>query len=616
MWRPALWARVSTSSGSRSMTFWRRTLIQLLLVVIICGLACVGFGAPWYCFLGKRMGAEPDPADLLMMVVIGLASLGAIVDLLNFLVPITPLLAGAILFTGGVMLLLWRRFVWKTVLSSWGQSWPLFVSIASGLAALVAWLAQKSAFVYDAGLYYLQTLDWIEQSRVPLGLANLHGRLGYNSLWFSVVSAFGLPELHGRTLTVASSLLFAAFSIALAGGFLVTIRRGASVSSLFLILTTIPFTMLMRNPTTLGSGAPDAVVAVIGFATIYLCIRGLEAQEGAPAFVVLAFVSSIFAVTVKLSALPLISAPVAAAAARFVRERRSTGDTGNLRWMTLAVALSGVLIGLPWMMRGLALSGCLAYPISSSCFHPLSWAVPDSLVKSESMWIRSWAREPGVLPTVVLASWDWFPSWLKGIQSVVEVRRSIALLGGGVAAVILALFARRLTRRQASTWLLPLVAPAAGVFYWFFTAPDPRFGLAYIWSLSLLVLAGGLAAILAPLEGMRPLRRRAAVLALGLSIFALLAYGPVFNQYRGGYGAALRIWSVPLAPAPSLQRNVTANQAVIWSPATGNQCWDAPLPCTPYYHAGLEVVSSGPADGWSFRTTNAASSPFAVPGVP
>ncbi len=45
--------------------------------------------------------------------------------------------------------------------------------------------------------------------------SNQHGRLGFNSSWFTLVAALEVPLLEGRGLVVVNGLLFVAYGLAI-----------------------------------------------------------------------------------------------------------------------------------------------------------------------------------------------------------------------------------------------------------------------------------------------------------------------------------------------------------------------------------------------------------------
>src|SRR5262249_5350047 len=76
---------------------------------------------------------------------------------------------------------------------------------------------------------------------------------------------------------------------------------------------------------------------------------------------------------------------------------------------------TGVVLCIPlaaiWFARGVATSGCLAYPSPTFCL-PVPWRISLATAQFELEWARSWARTPGVKPEIVLADWSWLPDWI------------------------------------------------------------------------------------------------------------------------------------------------------------------------------------------------------------
>ncbi len=71
--------------------------------------------------------------------------------------------------------------------------------------------------------------------------------------------------------------------------------------------------------------------------------------------------------------------------------------------------------------------------------------------------------------------------WLQRGAATDEVRWLVGLAVVGAAALGLASRQKCNVHGQAIRWTVPLLAPVAGLLFWFLTAPDVRFGLAYIW---------------------------------------------------------------------------------------------------------------------------------------
>src|SRR5207249_1346758 len=112
-------------------------------------------------------------------------------------------------------------------------------------------------------------------------------------------------------------------------------------------------------------------------------------------------------VTAKLSSVVAVELAVLAGFAVAVSRGAS--------WRALAAGLRptvafAAVFGAVWAARGVAQSGCPAYPASLFCV-ATDWSVPLSNVRDEASWVYSWARWPGRPPSEVLGHWDWLSPW-------------------------------------------------------------------------------------------------------------------------------------------------------------------------------------------------------------
>jgi hypothetical protein len=102
-------------------------------------------------------------------------------------------------------------------------------------------------------------------------------------------------------------------------------------------------------------------------------------------------------------------------------------------------------------------------------------------------WAKSWARLQFHPPEEVLGSWDWFWPWFDKIQEkVVDIiypccaAAAAAFLGAVLSFLIHS--SRWAGKPDYALWLLP-APPLLGLAFWFFTAPHPRFAMAFFFLL-------------------------------------------------------------------------------------------------------------------------------------
>jgi hypothetical protein len=250
--------------------------------------------------------------------------------------------------------------------------------------------------------------------------------------------------------------------------------------------------------------------------------------------------------------------------------------------MVRLVALPALGIGLPWLVRNVALSGCFVFPAAGTCVVDRPWSVGAASARNLTAWIASWARRPSRTPEEVLGSWDWLRTW-PDLYGTDENRVLVLLFAGGV--VMWLLLVRAVTRSVA----VPFAIALAGLAYWFASAPTPRFGYAYVYPLALMPLAFGLSR-LAPIRGRWIHAAMAAVI--------LLACSATFRSNCGGLedtactaltgkgGWRYRRWMPyrewpPDAPAVATEPRILRSGQIAFVPTADNRCGNAPLPCTP-----------------------------------
>jgi hypothetical protein len=460
---------------------------------------------------------------------------------LNFFLPLSPPVSAAI-WLGGILVFR-RRARWIFEGLTRGE----VIGAFGVLAACV--LLMQPPLNYDSGLYYLQAIKWAAEQRLEIGLVNLHSRLGFNSPWLVLGAALQHPLAPDESAFFLN-LLPLTFAGAAAGASWSS-RRFPDVAAAMLL---VPIAAATEG---LGAPSADYALAIIVSFALVLFARSLENESGPDAFA--AALLSLFAVLVKLSA-----APLAVGAVAIVVARRNRIETRKL------AIIAAVAVAI-WLARSLLLSGCLAYPVSLTCIEALPWTPTRPEVRGLASWIYSWSRMPNARPEEVLGTWAWLPSWAGRVFARGDYRLLFGLLAAGAAAwlALARSTAQSLTATTGIAW--------AGVAFWFFSAPDPRFGLGFLLAAALLPLAFALSAVSA--RGVAP------------TVIAVVAIS--FVAVNGVIGTALRHgWPIPALTWPALpiartERKVTLSGYEVEVPLDGSQCWASPIPCTPYFNPRL-----------------------------
>src|ERR1700693_3368773 len=151
---------------------------------------------------------------------------------------------------------------------------------------------------------------------------------------------------------------------------------------------------------------------------------------------------------------------------------------GAARACTLAAVVLAV-----WMRHGVLLSGCAIYPVRQTCLSVLPWAVSPRDVDDQAIGIRSWARRPGEWDRdFVLRDWSWLSPWVSAARK----NRSLQLfLASAALGVLTAAFGAGIRRQPRDDLALIVACLAACLGFWFWSAPDVRFGAGFIFASTL-----------------------------------------------------------------------------------------------------------------------------------
>ncbi|TAK14574.1 MAG: hypothetical protein EPO32_01415 [Anaerolineae bacterium] len=509
-------------------------------------------------------------------------------------------LVNAVMVLGALMgAILMRHSIGQAVKIGWAtlKSTPWWIT---GLIAMMLFVVVYRAayFMYtpDTGLYHAQAVRWAEEYAVVPGLGNLHGRLATNSSWFITAALLGYSTLsvglqmffrvtggapfavelqallfpfHPVNSLLIGLMIFHGFSamgdwVKGARGYGVFLRIVAAVAAFYLYLDDF------------AAPNPDVPAALFLWLTILSFTYWIERKHAGDldenALLVMFF--GVFAVTVKLSALPVLILPL-----YLVVHRWRKG------WLWLSAGLL-VLFFLPWLGRYYVLSGYLVFPLEKiDLFNP-DWKMGMDAVQDIREWILSWGRIPVLDKDDVLAMplTTWVPIWWGNLRIYVRVLLYLSLGASAFAAVRLFLDARanRLAVVGRASWGALMVALWCGMAYWFFSAPDPRFVMGFLLPLlgvMLLYVAGAV-------------RETGwfgwVVIALAAGVAGLWGLKTTSSvwQRRGEHSAEQRF----IAPIGYVSGRVEGfvrddvvaheiNGYTVFLPREGEDCWYAPLPC-------------------------------------
>jgi hypothetical protein len=422
------------------------------------------------------------------------------------------------------------------------------------LIFLISYIPETRYIHYDTGLYHFQKVQWYNAEPVWPGLALLHSRFGFNVSFFMPVAFFRAIIPFADLLHYSiSSFWVAAFTLHLSG----LSKEQAPPLRIFLLVLAATVVLSSFLWPGLWGFSPDPVVTVI---TLFLYTRillSIEEQQIKHPAAFLIWITLL--VSVKLSGVILLfPILVLCFLPEVLRRLIAPGIMPSLAISTIFLLLYG--------LHGFLESGYLSYPTPTG-FVPTEWSLPESVRLGEVLSIRGWARSTTLPYAVSVNGTSWIKPWLLNLHNIlVWVPLLLSF------AITVAMLFKRCILKEAALFVLLW----ASILAWFYTAPDPRFGLSVLLftiCFPVLLIFKTWPTLLSSIP-LIPLSKLIPALTF-IAAGSLTGYRLMSRPYK----------TVPLPNVPVAERkaeNFTGRQ-----PVTGDQCWTAQIPCAPQFPTNL-----------------------------
>ncbi|MBI9052133.1 MAG: hypothetical protein JEZ00_22145 [Anaerolineaceae bacterium] len=345
---------------------------MIAIIVLICSL--MGFGMSISKIFRLQFVNDERP---FIWFWIGFSIVILCLQIIQFFVPLT-IYTSLFLFGVGILLFLYYSFP-KILNLQISKVQYIYFGILSLIVVYICYLALFPPILWDGNLYHFATIRWQNEYAIVPGLGNLHGRFAFNQSYFLFVSALNFFPVFKYGHYLANSLLLTV----LIADCLLQIRNVIkarkesviNIQKLLPVLFIIPIFYMMQR-FNLSSASPDIALTILQIVLFQYFVRELfnnqnTIQSDSRTFFLILF--SVLLITIKLSSWAFSGSVIMILLVRkvfsFIRQKKSLGKLlGKL------LILPGVLL-LIWCIRGIILSGCVAYPISVGCFD-VSWAIP------------------------------------------------------------------------------------------------------------------------------------------------------------------------------------------------------------------------------------------------
>lgn len=551
-------------------------MFSIITAVIIFFTASIGYGCLWR----QVCTTEQTESHFHELALIGVALLAFGATFLSCLLPLSGFSGISFLALG---VALGTRELFK-LFRCYGST--TFGGAALLLIALLAYLSWPLAShnnleAYDTALYHLQQVQWLRLHGTPLGLANLHIRLGVQSSYLT------LAALMEQGILADRSSWFMPLVVPILGLWwcITTIIRSFRTSDCHLIIAYCVVVsafilpqVLLPSPSLYHDGSAGIIqIILVGevlrlFGSKKMPLSQIQWSKS------IILILAVFSVTIKLS-----SAASATLSVLFLALYRVRILPSIISFALVSIAMMSFLV------RNILLTGWLLFPAPIGQL-PVMWAVPRGesgmRIHDEAIQtvvghyeiVRAWARLPGpdYHQAITAGLTAWWPSWIARFSQSGEAK----LLLYSYAALLLGLCLIR-SRRDVLEFCFVLLLGSIPIVYWFSSAPDVRFGGASFWILWALSFAYTLKHISVSDKSL---------CALGC-VWMVWNSWPAFART----GRPVIILTAKAESAPTATK-ISSSGTAIQIPGTpgDDRCGNAPVPCTPYFRADLIVEKDGP----------------------
>lgn len=560
-------------------------VFAVLLSLFICTLALLGLGSLVEAFLGS----DARPLEAVLM---GLGLTLPALELYHLFRPVDWIVSATLALAGLIGLAIRSAHLRQFLKNRVGRHKQLVVAL-SALSLLIGVRSAGACEHFDTGLYGIQAVRWLTAYRAVPGLADFYERLGFNNSFFLLVACFKATIFgslayrlwQGVFLIVILSLLLRSMKAVLYAE-----RNWAS--DWFLVLLSIPIIFYVCRGDLVGTNTdlPADFTCILG---AFFFLRDIEAaadpEHRRENTLFAACIAFSLAVVFKLSTIVFAGPCCLVCFVKLLRLQRTSGFSRKGVWVCFAL-VGSMLLG--WISLGYIQSGYPFFPAAALSL-PVDWRVPRSSVQLQAAVTKSFARIRNVSRSKT-AGWAWLHPWFAEVRhDRVEFLIPTLIIVFGILFLI---FARKESEKSLRN-LWPLLLPCfASIVFWFLSAPALRFAQGEIW-----VLTGTIGSVVLTVLSKKTRAARNMVLTLVILALAGLAVGPttLWSQF---YDPLFGAHSYALFPqAPTITMDTQSGLKII-VPASGQQCWDAPLPCTPYFSPNIQLRQA-PSLKSGFRPT-------------
>ncbi len=441
----------------------------------------------------------------------------------------------------------------------------------------------SSLLLSDSGYYHHPTVEWINNYSVVPGLGNLSLLFSYNFHWFLFSALFNYNDYNFHFISGLIILFAIVWGLT---GINRLFQKRFNITNIIKALS-IFFIIIFGDPIRNPTLSVDLPIFFIVYFILYYAVELLEKKEDNKVLIFMLVNFSFFVVTIKLSSLFIAIVPLYFLYL-FLRKT-------DIKFKSISfVAVSFIIIIMPFLIRNIILSGYLVFPLPIAMldFFNFDWKMSYNVMVNLKNVIEFGAKKPGegFLEVANNDFWFWFIPWIK---ENLKTRELLSLLIISIITYVFYFFfhynrAISHLKKFSIIYLTLLV----NLSVWFITAPSIRFVTGYTLFFSIFLIAlQEWDFIIKIRENVNTIRLAKVLLILALCVlFFRMDFTKLIN---------IKSWiTLSSYPEAELTTKKTIDNTIIYMPVKDGSCYNAPLPCTPFFNPKLEMRGKSLQDGF------------------
>lgn len=404
-----------------------------------------------------------DYEDLSRSLIYSLVIFSFIALIINFFYPLNKLINTLVLFIPALILFFFKKYYFNS-------KYFLFSIIVSIITFIL--ITKSNTYRPDAGLYHLPYISILNSDKIIFGLSSLHFRFGHTSIIQHTSAIFNNLIFSSNGIVLPAALIYSAVVINFISQIYKYLKKNNyNLHLFFLVFVTIFVLVKMVRYSEFGNDIPSHLLFLFLISEILKNDLNPSIDEIKNFFII-----SIFIILNKIFLIVSLLIPFL-----FIKKN-------NIKKIFLSKkALFGSTFLLLWMFKNIIVSGCIIYPMKSTCLESIPWTDLQKIeiVSNESAaWAKSWSSHKNEIShSDYMKNFTWLKTWSKnnGYKTFKIIFPYIIFLFFiSILLIDNKNNSNKLSKKKTKLSKKILLFSFLGILIWLIKAPDYRYGTGYI----------------------------------------------------------------------------------------------------------------------------------------